>query len=153
MFVSTGGKGEAGNYRAVVKAITGAEVVQLRDKDNLSRRQAEELKQDGVRILNRTKLEDYLLDDEVLSALSNQHASGDGIKAKELLDLKARKLTEKHGDAKAIVEDVRKWVIGSLGVGDAGDNRDSFLRDTVAPLIKPSMRVYAELERDIFSTS
>ena len=36
LFVSTGGKGQGENYSTVVKAILEAEVVLLRDKDNLS---------------------------------------------------------------------------------------------------------------------
>ena len=149
LFVSTGGKGEGTNYSAVIKAIVEAEMILLRDKDNLSPQELAKEKSVGKRVLSRTKIEDYLLDDEVLSALCKKHAGNDESKVNALLQLKQAKLKEK-GATKAIVNDLRNWAIHSLGVHDAGDNPSSFLQDTIAPLIKPGMKVYEELEKDIF---
>ena len=149
LFVSTGGKGEGTNYAAVVKSIVKAKVILLRDKDNLSDQGIEKEKAEGKRILSRTKIEDYLLDDEVLRDLCKKYAGDDESKVNELLQLKQIKLEGKH-DTKAIVNDLRKWTIHSLGVRNAGDNYSSFLQDTIAPLIQPDMEVYRELEKDIF---
>ena len=91
-----------------------------------------------------------MLDDEVLIALCEKHPSGDDDKASEVLELKRQKLADRPGKAKAIVKDVHKWVISSLGMQRAGDNYLFFIRDTIAPLIRPGMDVYAELESDIF---
>ena len=149
LFVSTGGKGEGTNYSAVIKAIVEAEVILLRDKDNLSPQALEKEKAAGKRVLRRTKIEDYLLDDENLRALCEKHAGADENKVLTLLQLKQSKLQEK-GDIKAIVNDLRQWTINSLGVQNAGDTYSSFLQDTIAPLIKPDMKVFKELEEDIF---
>ena len=149
LFVSTGGKGEGANYSAVIKAIVEAEVILLRDKDNLSPQELAKEKSVGKRVLSRTKIEDYLLDDETLRALCEKYASGDASKVQQLLDLKQARLKDK-GDIKATVNDLRQWVIKSLGVQNAGDNSSSFLQDTIAPLIRPDMEVYEELEKDIF---
>ena len=115
LFVSTGGKGEGTNYSAVVRAIVKAEVVLLRDKDNLSDREIEKEKANGKRVLSRTKIEDYLLDDEVLSALCDKHANDGESKVHELLKLKQTKLKDSRDNIKAIVNDLRKWTIQSLG--------------------------------------
>ena len=152
LFVSSGGKGEGANYRAVIKAIVEAEVILLRDKDNLTPQEMKKEKDSGKRVLSRTKIEDYLLDDEILSALRKKHAGNDESKVNELLQLKQAKLKDK-GSTKAIVNDLRNWTINSLGVQDAGDNPSSFLQDTIAPLIKPGMKVYEELEKDIFGAA
>ena len=150
LFVSTGGKGEAARHGAVVAAIVGAEIVLLRDRDNLTEREVTEERKRGVRVLGRAKIENYLMDDEVLTALCERHASEDEEMVSEVLQLKRQKLAGRSGDAKAIVNDVRNWAINSLGVRDAGDNAVSFLRDTIAPLISPGMEVYTLLETDVF---
>ena len=150
LFVSTGGKGEGANYSTVVKAIVEAEIILLRDKDNLSDREIEKEKTNGKRVLSRAKIEDYLLDDEVLSAVCEKHTDDNESKVHELLQRKQVKLEDNVDNTKAIVNDLRKWTIQSLGVQNAGDNYSSFLQDTIAPLIKPGMKTYEELEKDIF---
>ena len=150
LFVSTGGKGEGASYSVVIKAIVKAEVILLRDKDHLSAREIKEEKASGKRVLSRTKIEDYLLDDEVLSALCKKHNGNDKSKVDELFQLKQAKLENTPNNTKSIINDLRKWTINSLGVQNAGDNSSSFLQDTIAPLIKPGMEVYVELEKDIF---
>ena len=150
LFVSTGGKGEAAHHSAVIRAIVDVEITLLRDRDNLSNREVMEARASGTRVLSRTTIEDYLLDDKVLIALCEMHPTGDDDKAKEVLQLKQKKLADGSGNAKAIVKDVHRWVINSLGVQCAGDNYLSFLRDTIVPLIRPGMDVYTELESDIF---
>ena len=150
LFVSTGGKGEGKNYKAVIRAIVDAETVLLRDRDNLTEREVGEEMDRGKRVLGRVTIESYLLDDEVLVALCGKHTSGDADKVSEVLQLKRDRLSERSGNTKAIVNDVRRWVISSLGVQDAGDNAAAFLRDTLAPLIRPGMNVYAALDKDVF---
>ena len=38
----------------------------------------------------------------------------------------------------------------TLSLVNPGNNTKTFMRDTLAPLIKPGMAVYEELKRDIF---
>ena len=40
-----------------------------------------------------------------------------------------------------------------LGLTQCGNDAKTFMRDTLAPLIKPGMAVYEELKRDIFGTT
>ncbi len=150
LFVSTGGKGEGSSYSAVIKAIVKAEVILLRDKDNLSPQELKQEKDSGKLVLSRKNIEEYLLDDDILCALCERHAPTDENKVRELLQLKQEKLKDKKGDIKAVVNDLRKWTIDILKVDNAGDKYGFFLRDTIAPLFKSGTKIYKELEKDIF---
>ena len=125
-------------------------MILLRDKDNLSPQELKQEKDSGKLVLSRKNIEEYLLDDYILSALCEKHAPTDESKVLELLQLKQEKLKNKKGDIKAVVNDLRKWTIDTLKVENAGDKYGSFLRDTIAPLFKPGTKIYKELEKDIF---
>ena len=145
-FVSAGGKRDLQNYISVVGAVsTGATVFALRDCDQSTAGEAEQLRDKGIRVLPGRKIEDYLLADDVLLALcrANNLASAD-TKAAELVALKVGCL-----DIKQAVNSIRQKVI-SWGVRNAGDTSTGFLRDTVAPLIVPGMGTYDELRSAIF---
>ena len=40
-----------------------------------------------------------------------------------------------------------------LGLTQRGNSAEAFMRDTLAPLIKPGMAVYEELKHDIFGAT
>ena len=110
------------------------------------------MRRDGVRVLSRRNLESYLFDDEVLWALAL--SVGKAEKVDELLSEKARILDEKSGNA---VDDLKpssgelyNTCKAFLGLTNPGNNAKTFMRDTLAPLVKPGMIVYDELKRDIF---
>ena len=147
-FVSAGGKRDLQNYISVVRAVTtGARVFALRDLDQSTVGEAEQLLDKGIRVLPRGKIEDYLLADDVLSALCRAHdfASADTI----AVELSA--LRDACPDIKQAVNKIRQKVV-SWGARNAGETYAGFLRDTVAPLIVPRMRTYDELRRAIFDS-
>lgn len=151
LFVSTGGKGQGHHYSSVIEAIVKAEVIRLRDKDNLSSQALQDIRQQpNMRVLSCTAIEDYLLDDEVLVALCREYAED---YQAALQDVLSRKNHHSQQGMKAFVEPLRMWTIHTLKVQNAGDNTESFLRDTLAPLIQPGMPVYNALKRDIFNAS
>ena len=144
-FVSVGGKRDLGRYRGVFQKIVKAQTILLRDRDNMSDPEVQRAKLKGISVLGRPNIEYYLLDGEVLDALCNKYAGGDPVRLRE-----ARAAAGKKEDPKAAAEDLRMWAIKVLGVHNAGDNRVAFLQDTMAPLVRPGLKVYAELERDVF---
>ena len=151
LFVSTGGKGEGKHYQAVIEAIVqAAEVVLLRDRDNLSPREIEEKKAAGTRVLSLIQLEDYLLSADVLHALCLKHSQNPQQHFQELAQ-EMHTLKESGTKIKAAVNILRKWTIQHLNVQNAGDTPESFLRDTLAPLIQPGMQTYEMLKQDIFN--
>ena len=95
--------------------------------------------------MKRGQIEDYLLADDVLRALC-QHYGLEPYdeKAEELIEL--RKNTP---DIKKAANEIRRKVI-AWGVNQAGETLNGFLRDTIAPRIKPGMPTYEELKQIIF---
>ena len=143
-FVSGRGKKELRNYISVVGVVVeGAKVFGLRDLDQASSGEVSDSQQEGIKVLERGQIEDYLLADDVLQALcqGNEHCEG---KADELIAL--RDITS---NIKEAAEKIRRKIIDWGGHG-IGETREGFLRDTIAPRIKPGIPTYDELKQIIF---
>ena len=109
---------------------------------------------DGVQVLSRRNLESYLFDDEVLRALAVSIEKSH--KIDELVAEKKRIIDERAGNAlddlKPSSGEIYNTCKALLGLTNPGNNAKTFMRDTLAPLIKPGMVVYDELRHDIFGT-
>ena len=127
-------------------------VVRLVDRDSSSPDEVADLMRDGVRVLSRRNLESYLFDDEVLQALALSVGRID--KVSDLLAEKQSILSNRTGDAaddlKPASGDIYNACKFILELTNPGNNAKTFMRDTLAPLIRPGMVVYDELKRDIF---
>ena len=143
-FVSGRGKKELRNYILVVSAVAeGATVFGLRDLDQVTPGEIIDLQQEGIKVLKRGQIEDYLLADDVLHALcqDDEHCTG---KVNELIELR-----DNASHIKDAANKIRQKVI-VWGMSGAGETRGGFLRDIIAPLIKPKMPTYEELKQIIF---
>ena len=158
-FIPGGNASEVANDKrgiayALGVIIQGSKIVKLIDRDALSREEVSELKNDGVRVLSRRNLESYLFDDEVLRALALSIGNSD--KVDELLAEKKRILDERTGDTpddlKPASGEIYLACKNILGLTNPGNNTKTFMRDTLAPLIKPAMAVYDDLKRDVFGS-
>ena len=58
-------------------------------------------------------------------------------------------LRDSTSNIKEAADKIRRKII-DWGVHGAGETREGFLRDTIAPLIKPKMPTYDELKQIIF---
>ena len=156
-FVSMGNDREiVGDKRGLAEAllalIDGLEVVRLIDRDDRTDPTISELRKDGVRVLSRRNLESYLFDDEVLKALAASVRRVD--KTEELL-VKKQSILATMTDASP---DDLKPASGPmyvackkiLGLTQCGNTTEEFMQETLSPLIKPGMKAYKELRRDIF---
>ena len=156
-FVPGGNASEvAGDKRGIAYAIgllmKGSEVVRLIDRDDRTQAEIEEEEEQGVRVLSRRNLESYLFDDDVLRKLAVEEGKED--KFEELLAEK-RCILAARAD---VAQDDLKPASGQIyiacktifGLTQCGNDTKTFMRDTLAPLIKPDMHVYKELKRDIF---
>ena len=143
-FISAGGKGGLQNYIPVIGAVTkGVTIFGLRDLDQASSGEVNDLQQEGIKVLARGQIEDYLLADDVLHALCQDKAHCKG-KVDELIELR-----DNAPHIKDAADQIRQKII-VWGVRGAGETRGGFLRDTVAPRIKPGMPTYEELKQIIF---
>ena len=159
-FVPGGNASEVADDRrgvgyAIGLLIKGAEVVRLIDRDDQSDQQVADAKGGGLKVLSKRNLESYLFDDEVLDRLATSVGKGD--KVEELFAKKKSILQSRPNDP----PDDLKPASGEIyiackkifGLTQCGNDTKTFMRDTLAPLIKPDMRVYKELKRDIFGSA
>ena len=134
------------------KLIDGMAVVRLVDRDGRSPEQVDEARREGVRVLSRRNLECYLFDDEVLTALAS--ARGLDERTDELLAKKQAILDATTDRAPDDLKPARGKIFEAckriLDLTQPGNTTPAFMRDTLAPLLKPGMTVYEELKHDIF---
>ena len=100
-------------------------------------------------------LESYLFSDEVLTALVEWVG-----KPGELVELLAKKQSIRVArpsvppdDLKPASGEIYLACKQLLGLTQLGNDAKAFMRDTLAPLIKPGTKVYDELKRDIFGSA
>ena len=132
----------------------GTEVLKLIDRDSQSPEEVAELSNEGVRVLSRRNLESYLFDDEVLRALALSVGEADKVEGliaerKRILDGRTGDATDDLKPAGGEIYNVCKSI---LSLANPGNTTKTFMRDTLAPLIKPGTAMYDELRSDIFGT-
>ena len=130
----------------------GSEVVKLIDRDSSSPEEVADLKKNGVQVLSRRNLESYFFDDEVLGALAL--SVGKANKIDDLLAEKKRIFGNRTEDApddlKPASGEIYLACKSVLELTNPGNDAKAFMRDTLAPLIKPAMKVYEDLKQDVF---
>ena len=100
-----------------------------------------------MKVLKKGKIENYLLADDVLHALcQNKKLEPHNEKVTELIGLR-----DNATDIKGAPNQIRRKVI-DWGVRGVGETPQGFLRDTLAPLIKPGMPTYNDLKEIIFGS-
>ena len=140
--------------KAIETLVAGTKVVKLVDRDNRSDNEVEELKRAGVRVLTRRNLECYLLDDEVLASFCA--SVGKQTETQAVISAKAKAIQNSMArcnppeDLKSASGEIYSEARRILNLPQAGSTTEAFLRDMLAPQISPSMRVYADLKRDVF---
>ena len=158
-FISVGNRKDVENADTrlipAIKGIAeGAEILRLRDRDRATCQDRKDNAKEGILILSRKYIEKYLLDDEVLKQLCVSLGKTD--KIEEFLTAKDKEIEKVENDNKIkkkrrpIVQRVQEQAEKILELSYSGDTIGSFMRDILAPLIKPGMKVYEELHKDIF---
>ena len=156
-FISLGGRGNveksvtAANL-ALEKIARKAKVIGIVDRDKATCGEINRNAKKGIRTLSRKTIESYLLDDEVLTKLCEDHGASD--KINDLLTAKQNALEKnklKSSDnLKSIVQPIHGAAQKALKSANLGNTKESFMMDMLAPRIQPSMKVYEELHQDIF---
>lgn len=158
-FLSGGNAKEvAGDRLGFVAALpmiaSGIKVRRLIDRDDHAQADIDRMAREGITTLGRRHLEVYVYDDEVLTALC--HAQGKPAEAPKLIAEKQSAIAASTArgnppnDMKSAAGEIYTKAKARLGLVGIGNNERSFARNTLAPLIKPGMAVYAELKKDIF---
>ena len=135
--------------------VPGATVIRLIDRDDRSNQEVDEIRKDsGKRVLDRRDLENYLLDDEILSKLckesGHEDLNGEVLKEKERLIAEGSGSGRSNDDIKMIAGDLYVYLKGKLGLSHPGNTKHAFMRDTLANLITSDTSVYKALDTAIF---
>ena len=155
-FISTGSVNDVITDRLMIaetlkQLVGGIEIIRLIDRDDRSKAEVQDERGRGVRVLSRRNLESYLFDDEILVALAEKE--GQSEKSAELLDEKKSLLSQSAGandNLKPIRGQLYIACKQSLGLVGCGNTTETFMRDTLAPLVRPDMKTYCQLREDIF---
>ena len=141
---------------AIGKIAKSAKVIGIVDRDKATDGEIERDSEKGIRTLSRKSIENYLLDDEVLTKLCEKHGKQD--KIQDLLTAKTDALNNRTSggkskspdDLKPIAQDIHVAAQGIIDSVPLGNNKESFMKDILAKLIQPGMAVYEKLHKDIF---
>ena len=129
-------------------------VIKIVDRDDRSDTEVLELKGKGIKVLKERNLESYILDDEVIKKLCESvrkaEEYGDCIKEKKAALESSKSRGNAIDDYKSARGDIYTALKRRLALTKCGNNADTFIRDTLSPLITPDMSVYRRLEEEIF---
>ena len=137
---------------AISVLVHGAEVIRLIDRDDRSPNEVADLTNNGIRVLSRRNLESYMFSDEALTALAEWAGKPEKIrdvlcKKKDILDAKTDGAPD---DLKPVCGQIYVECTNILDLAQHGNDAKTFMRDTLAPLIKDGMTIYKEMKKDIF---
>jgi hypothetical protein len=127
-----------------------AKIWSLADRDDKSNTEVADLLTQGVITLPLRNLESFLFADDVLEALvvregkQPQLAAAQQIKQQALANSVAR--GNPADDLKSAAGEIYTELKTLLGLRRCGNNTDSFMRDTLAPLVVPPLATYAALK-------
>lgn len=134
--------------------LKSSRIIKIVDRDDRSSKEVSDLASKGIKVLKERNLESYLLDDAVLKKLCD--SVGKPEKYDECLREKNEALTASIGrgnaadDYKSARGDIYNALKKCLTLVKCGNNTDTFIRDTLAPLITPDMNVFKKLETEVF---
>lgn len=158
VFVSGGSSNQVAASGASVRSTlddiaSKSRVVSLCDRDDKSDAEVEDFeKNDGI-VIGVRNLESYLFGDDVLKRLASKYGRSD-LKS-EVLNIKHQALAasvlrgNKPDDLKSAAGQIFVDCVRVLGITRAGNDKDAFMRDTLAPLITPKMPTHDAMKRDI----
>lgn len=135
--------------------LKNTKLIKIVDRDDRSEHEVEELYQKRIQVLRKRNLESYLLDDTLIRKLC-EHVNQPE-KYSECIEKKqeaiARSIDRGNApdDIKSARGDIYNALKSILALTQCGNNADSFIRDTMAPLFTSEMDIYKELEQEIFS--
>lgn len=134
--------------------LTGTKIIKIVDRDDRSPQEVVDLAKADIKVLKRRNLESYLLDDSVIRKLCESVGKpeeyNECIKEKEAAMNASKDRGNASDDYKSARGDIYNSLKRRLQLTRCGNNADTFIRDTLAPLISPDMDVYKKLEAEIF---
>ena len=134
--------------------LKNTQVIKIVDRDDRSLQEVSSLIKMGIKVLKMRNLESYMFDDEVIKKLCE--SVGKPEKYEECLSEKAKAINDSKNirsapdDYKSVRGDIYLALKRHLSLTQCGNTADTFIRDTLSPLITQDTDVYKRLEEEIF---
>jgi len=158
LFVSRGGAGQviqSAHLRGILEAVVeGTEVIRLIDRDDMTKVERDRKISDGIRVLRRRELEEYLYDSEVLRTFLMSCDCDDKTIA-AILDNRDRLLENQDGprNAKDASRELFSMIRTTTRLPNLGNSREEFALQFLVPAPGETDEVFDELREDIFGLS
>ena len=155
LFISRGGSGEvekSSHLISVLQAVSKGSVVwRVIDRENMSEDARNEKIEEGLRVLRRREIENYLYDPEVLKTFLKLNEKEDltgSILSKHKTLLSGQ--TKESADLKKVSRQIFEIIKKSTRIPYLGNTREEFALEHLVPALKKTESVYQELRDDIF---
>ena len=155
LFVSRGGATQVEKSEVLVEVLQsvaqGAKIWKVIDQDDMTESARNERILQGVQVLSRRELENYLFDPEVLNVFCKRKSKEELVsdilaKTKELLHDES----PEYADFKLISRDIFEYIKATTGIHNLGKDRREFALEHLVPALRESPTLFRQLEEDIF---
>lgn len=155
LFISKGGSKEveqSEGLMAVLQSVArGAKIWRLINRDDMTPDARQERIKEGIRVLGRREIENYLYDPDVLRTflkmIDKEQFTNSIIEQRNALLL----TDQASGDnVKAISRELFDHIKRTTRQGDLGNTREEFAKQHLIPALKGTSHVFQELQKDIF---
>lgn len=145
---------EKNNGEIIGTLLKNTQIIKIVDRDDRSSQEISDLAGKNIKVLTERNLESYLLDDEVIKKLcisvGKLEEYDECIREKNNALAASISRNNAADDLKSARGDIYNALKAKLALTKCGNNADTFIRDTLCPLITPDMGVYKRLEAEIF---
>ena len=156
LFVSRGGAKQVEKSEVLIAVLQsvaqGANVWKLVDRDEMAESARRERIQQGVRVLTRRELENYLYTPEVLSTFCKRE-NKESLES-EILD-KVEELrnsgTPESADLRPVTRELLDFIKVKTQLQNLGNDRREFALEHLVPALRETPEVFRKLEEDIFN--
>ena len=157
LFISRGSSSEVERSEdliGVLKAVAkGSTIWKLIDRDNMACEAREEKISEGIRVLGRRELENYLYAPEVLKTflrMKGREECADNILKYHEAELLSGSTMAEADLTKDKTRNLFAFIKKSTQLGNLGNKRDEFALYHLAPALRQTPAVYQELRADVF---
>lgn len=155
LFVSGGGSHEviqSEHLVTILKAIaSGIDVEKLIDRDDMTEEARLKRIDQGIHVLRRREIEDYLYDPEVLRTFL-EGADCDALVVEEVLKKRELLVKSQHGpqNIKDVSRELLQVIRDTTKLPNLGNNREEFALQFLVPALQKTRKIFEELREDVF---
>ena len=157
LFISHGGSGEviqSEHLVSILKSIAhGIDVQKLIDRDDMTGEERARKIAQGLRVLRRRELEEYLYDPDVLRTFLQTEGCEEAV-VETVVSKRESLLIGQHGpkNIKDVSRDIFAEIRNDTGLPNLGNNREEFALQFLVPALGKTHVVYQELREDLFGS-